>query len=78
VYGFTGASVGQLPCLQIASSVTAYGRNLLFSTRSFVEERYTIKNGYKYNAEVTYSVCLLLCTCCCVLCVVYVYASWLY
>jgi DNA polymerase delta subunit 1 len=37
VYGFTGANVGQLPCLQIAGSVTAYGRNLLFSTRSFVE-----------------------------------------
>lgn len=53
VYGFTGASVGQLPCLQIASSVTAYGRNLLFATRSFVEEKYTIKNGYKYNAEVS-------------------------
>ena len=52
VYGFTGASVGQLPCLQIASSVTAYGRNLLFSTKSFVEEKYTIQNGYKYNAEV--------------------------
>lgn len=52
VYGFTGANVGQLPCLQIASSVTAYGRNLLYSTRSFVESKYTIANGYKYNAEV--------------------------
>jgi DNA polymerase elongation subunit (family B) len=66
--------VGQLPCLQIASSVTAYGRNLLFSTRSFVEERYTIKNGYKYNAEVTLMVwlCALLCACLlvCVVCVV--------
>lgn len=54
VYGFTGASTGQLPCLQIASSVTAYGRNLLFSTRSFVENKYTVANGYKYNAEVVY------------------------
>jgi DNA polymerase delta subunit 1 len=26
VYGFTGATVGQLPCLEISSSVTAYGR----------------------------------------------------
>jgi DNA polymerase delta subunit 1 len=25
VYGFTGATVGQLPCLEISSSVTAYG-----------------------------------------------------
>lgn len=54
VYGFTGANVGQLPCLQIASSVTSYGRNLLFSTRSFVESTYTIEKGYKYNAEVVY------------------------
>lgn len=52
VYGFTGATVGQLPCLPIASSVTAYGRNLLLETRSFVEKTYTIANGYKYNAEV--------------------------
>lgn len=26
VYGFTGAQVGQLPCLEISSSVTAFGR----------------------------------------------------
>ena len=26
VYGFTGAQVGQLPCLAISSSVTAFGR----------------------------------------------------
>lgn len=25
VYGFTGATVGQLPCLEISSSVTSYG-----------------------------------------------------
>ena len=52
VYGFTGATVGQLPCVPIASSVTAYGRNLLLETRSFVENKYTIENGYAYNAEV--------------------------
>jgi DNA polymerase delta subunit 1 len=54
VYGFTGATVGQLPCIQIASSVTSYGRNLLLETRKFVEETYTIANGYKYNADVIY------------------------
>jgi DNA polymerase delta subunit 1 len=27
VYGFTGATVGQLPCLEISSSVTSYGEN---------------------------------------------------
>jgi DNA polymerase delta subunit 1 len=26
VYGFTGATVGQLPCLEISASVTAFGR----------------------------------------------------
>jgi DNA polymerase delta subunit 1 len=66
VYGFTGASVGQLPCLQIASSVTSYGRNLLYSTRSFVEEKYTIKNGYKYNAEVSIVYISDNCAYCCV------------
>ena len=52
VYGFTGATVGQLPCVPIAASVTAYGRNLLLETRSFVESTYTIANGYANNAEV--------------------------
>ena len=26
IYGFTGAQAGQLPCLEISSSVTAFGR----------------------------------------------------
>ena len=54
VYGFTGATVGQLPCLPIASSTTAYGRNLLYETRTFVETTYTIKNGYEADADVVY------------------------
>jgi DNA polymerase delta subunit 1 len=54
VYGFTGANVGQLPCLPIASSVTSYGRQLLEKTKAFVEEKYTTANGYKYDAEVVY------------------------
>lgn len=54
VYGFTGANVGQLPCLPIASSVTAYGRNLLHATKDFVMNTYTIKNGYQYDADVVY------------------------
>ena len=54
VYGFTGATVGQLPCVPIASSVTSYGRNLLLETRSFVEGTYTVEKGCKYNAEVVY------------------------
>ncbi len=54
VYGFTGANVGQLPCLPIAATVTAYGRNLLLSTRTFVESKYTKANGYDHDAEVVY------------------------
>jgi len=54
VYGFTGATVGQLPCLPIAASTTAYGRDLLFQTRTVVEERYTEANGYKKDAVVVY------------------------
>jgi DNA polymerase delta subunit 1 len=54
VYGFTGATVGQLPCLPIASSVTSYGRQLLEKTKTFVEEKYTKSNGYDHDAQVVY------------------------
>jgi len=54
VYGFTGANVGQLPCLPIASSVTSYGRLLLEKTKAYVEENYTIANGYEHDAQVIY------------------------
>jgi DNA polymerase delta subunit 1 len=54
VYGFTGATVGQLPCLAIASAVTSYGRDLLLQTKDEVEKHYTIENGYKANAVVVY------------------------
>jgi DNA polymerase delta subunit 1 len=33
VYGFTGATVGKLPCLAISSSVTAYGREMIEFTK---------------------------------------------
>jgi DNA polymerase delta subunit 1 len=54
VYGFTGAQVGQLPCLAISSSVTAFGRDMIQHTKAAVEKHYTISNGYKYNAEIIY------------------------
>ncbi|KAF9438595.1 DNA-directed DNA polymerase delta [Entomortierella beljakovae] len=54
VYGFTGATVGKLPCLQISSSVTAYGRVMIERTKQEVESTYTIENGYKHTAEVIY------------------------
>merc|ERR1719460_2363351 len=54
VYGFTGATVGQLPCLEISSSVTAFGRQMIDATKSMVEAKYTIQNGYEHDAQVVY------------------------
>ncbi|KAF9172191.1 DNA-directed DNA polymerase delta [Mortierella sp. AD010] len=54
VYGFTGATVGKLPCLQISSSVTAYGRVMIEKTKQEVESRFTVENGYEHTAEVIY------------------------
>ena len=33
VYGFTGATVGKLPCLEISSSVTGFGRQMIHQTK---------------------------------------------
>lgn len=54
VYGFTGAQVGQLPCLPISSSVTAFGRTMIEATKEAVETRYTKENGYEHDAKVIY------------------------
>ena len=52
VYGFTGAQVGKLPCLEISGSVAAFGREMIEETKRRVEERFTIELGYKDNAKV--------------------------
>jgi len=54
VYGFTGATVGMLPCLEISASVTAFGRTMIDHTKKMVEENYTIQKGYKHDAQVIY------------------------
>lgn len=54
VYGFTGATVGKLPCLPISTSVTAYGRQMIETTKQEVESQYNKTNGYQYDAEVIY------------------------
>ncbi|TXT04989.1 hypothetical protein VHUM_03809 [Vanrija humicola] len=54
VYGFTGATVGKLPCLAISTSVTAYGRQMIEFTKREVEAEYAIKNGYEHDAKVIY------------------------
>lgn len=54
VYGLTGATIGKLPCLAIASSTTSYGRQMIERTKDEVEKKYTIANGYTHQAEVIY------------------------
>ncbi|KAF8630753.1 hypothetical protein AX17_005348, partial [Amanita inopinata Kibby_2008] len=54
VYGFTGATVGKLPCLPISSSVTAYGRRMIEQTKQEVEAEYCIANGRSHDAQVIY------------------------
>ena len=54
VYGFTGATSGQLPCLQISSSVTAIGRTMIEKTRDLVMEHYNKKYGYPHDSQVIY------------------------
>ena len=54
VYGFTGATSGQLPCLQISSSVTAIGRTMIEKTRDLVMDKYSKKNGFPHDSQVIY------------------------
>lgn len=54
VYGFTGAQIGKLPCLDISTSVTAYGRTMIELTKQGIENRFSISNNYEYNATVIY------------------------
>ncbi|GMH37529.1 hypothetical protein BSKO_05402 [Bryopsis sp. KO-2023] len=54
VYGFTGATIGRLPCLQISSSVTAYGRDMILHTKNLVMSIYKKENGYEEDCHVIY------------------------
>ena len=54
VYGITGAAQAQLPCLEIASSTTSYGRQMIEQTKHEVEARYTLAEGYSHDALVIY------------------------
>jgi len=54
VYGFTGATVGALPCLTISGAVTSFGRDMIHDTKAFVESHYSIKNGFACDADVVY------------------------
>jgi DNA polymerase delta subunit 1 len=52
VYGFTGASIGKLPCLEISQSVTAFGRQMIERSRQLVEDKFKSTNGYPNDAKV--------------------------
>jgi DNA polymerase delta subunit 1 len=54
VYGFTGAQVGKLPCLEISQSVTAFGREMIEKTKALVESEFTMSKGYEHDAKVIY------------------------
>ncbi|KAH7826734.1 DNA polymerase delta catalytic subunit [Monocercomonoides exilis] len=54
VYGFTGAQVGKLPCLEISRSVTAFGREMILKTKNIVETHYVKANGFEDDAIVVY------------------------
>ncbi|RWS23209.1 DNA polymerase delta catalytic subunit-like protein, partial [Leptotrombidium deliense] len=54
VYGFTGAQMGTLPCLEISQSVTAFGRQMIEITKNKVEQKFKCENGYPADAVVIY------------------------
>ncbi|KAL3313030.1 DNA polymerase delta catalytic subunit [Cichlidogyrus casuarinus] len=54
VYGFTGAQVGRLPCLEISASVTAFGRMMIEQTKASVQAKFNKAHGYAHDAQVIY------------------------
>jgi DNA polymerase delta subunit 1 len=54
VYGVMGAQQGILPCLEVSSSVTGFGREMIEATKNEVERHYSRANGYEHDAKVVY------------------------
>ncbi|KAH0479023.1 MAG: uncharacterized protein KVP18_001990 [Porospora cf. gigantea A] len=55
VYGYTGATAGgQMPCLEISTSITGFGRQMIDFTREQVESKFTVAHGYPSDAHVIY------------------------
>jgi len=54
VYGFTGAQVGQMPCLEISKAVTGFGRQMIEHTKAYVEDNYNKAAGYEHDSIVIY------------------------
>eukprot|EP00930_Biecheleria_cincta_P046658 TRINITY_DN32204_c0_g1_i1.p1 TRINITY_DN32204_c0_g1~~TRINITY_DN32204_c0_g1_i1.p1 ORF type:complete len:1167 (-),score=199.65 TRINITY_DN32204_c0_g1_i1:258-3758(-) len=54
VYGFTGMSVGFMPCQDIAASVTAHGRRMIERAKEIVENSICLEGGKERTARVIY------------------------
>ena len=54
VYGFTGAQVGMLPCLDISASVTGIGQEMITLTQETVEGHYCKAKGFPFDSVVIY------------------------
>jgi DNA polymerase delta subunit 1 len=54
IYGFTGAAVGQLPCIEISQSTTAFGREMIAETKRLIEDNFNKKMNYTHDAQVIY------------------------
>ncbi|ORM41973.1 DNA polymerase delta catalytic subunit [Babesia sp. Xinjiang] len=55
VYGYTGASnSGFLPCVEVATAITSFGRFMIVNTKEKIERYFTTANGYAADAKVVY------------------------
>lgn len=54
IYGISGSHHGRLPMFEITSSVIEFGHQMLATTRRFIEETYSVRNGFPHNAHVIY------------------------
>ncbi len=58
IYGFTGASIGALPCLEISQSVTGCGRTMIDQTSKIAKEHFMCE--IVYGDSVTFDTPILL------------------
>ncbi|WUR02821.1 DNA polymerase delta catalytic subunit (DPOD) [Vairimorpha necatrix] len=54
IYGFTGASIGKLPCIEISQSTTSFGREMIAFTKNIIETTYSKSKGFSHDTEVIY------------------------
>ncbi|KAI5147997.1 DNA polymerase delta subunit 1 [Enteropsectra breve] len=54
IYGFTGSFTGQLPCIEISQSTTAFGREMIAKTKRLIEDSFSRQRGYIFDAQIIY------------------------